>query len=176
MLFEIKSLNQFALLASLVTLVSCQSFEKKLSKDSLVISSADQTEYFEGKESHEFKKLQTSFGEFFVFKTEVQSPEDAQNLIERRRSFFIQLFEDDLDPYTGAKIERKMCLKGKAKDAIEFVPGPGVLWSDCRMNQKSSDLSPVAIRVWKACGLNLWEVTFKTESSDFIAKLSVDCF
>ncbi|MBC7465867.1 MAG: hypothetical protein H7256_07730 [Bdellovibrio sp.] len=59
-------------------------------------------------------------------------PESMPKLIEKRRSAFLKLFQNDFDLYTKKEIIRDVCLKKVEADSVQFLSGLKMLWADCR--------------------------------------------
>lgn len=83
--------------------------------------------------------------------------EHMAGLIEKRKTLFTNLFQDDVDPYTHKLTSRKQCLKGVQNSRVLFLKGPGKLWSDCHIKSEGSPI--LAERIWQICRSTLWEIT-----------------
>lgn len=173
MLFKEKSVNARRLLiAILIFSIFCDAKTEQTNSHTFTISNSSSIKTFKNSETIEFLKININSAEVYISNT-ISSPQtDLNNLIMKKKDFFVKLFEDDRDPYSGAKIERKKCLKQVSEKAVDFVSGPENLWSDCRMNKNTKSF---ASKRWIICHHTLWEITIKATDKNTIKNLQMSC-
>lgn len=129
----------------------------------------DESKTFENEKPLEFSLFFLKNNELYASNFASIHAKDFKNFINKRKNIFLNLFSDDVDPYTGTKNERKICLKKINLDSIEFFSGAKNNWADCQVN---SNKKHYAIRQWILCQETAWEVTAKLSP---MQKLSFEC-
>lgn len=97
-------------------------------------------------------------------------PKAEERVQDRRKKTFLSLFEDEVEPYTGRKLEKSKCINKIESQGVWFFSGEGANWSGC--NFASS--GPKSVRLWKSCGGDLWEVTIQNIET-FTDKIELRC-
>jgi hypothetical protein len=134
----------------------------------------------EGKATHRFlahgnvplEKLSLEGTPAFVSLFTRPEGESGQLWTERRKKAFLQLFQDDRNPYTGLVSRRKRCLgDATAKGVVYFHSGPPPQWADC----KSSKAGSKAFRIWAACPGVYVEMTVLSLSAKKAPAPRIEC-
>lgn len=81
------------------------------------------------------------------------------NFIKDRKNYFLNLFKDDIDPYTGFNDKKSKCLVSQSENIVEFFAGKIDLLSHCLAKDKLNLVSNNAVRIWKICHNTVWELT-----------------
>jgi hypothetical protein len=140
---------------------SCTHSKKNLLQTHFRLSIESLFHDFDNNQDQDFSLVSFPEAEVYVSNFLRIAPDQADKFIEKRKSSFLRLFQDDIDPYTLRKTKRRECLVKVDSHQIEFVPGEGKLWSDCKLSSKQAP--QVAVRYWKVCHSTLWEITIKSK-------------
>jgi hypothetical protein len=105
----------------------------------------------------------------WVRKFELPTEDSKPSFLAQRRALFIQVFQDENDPYTHRKIEKSRCLKKVEPDRVFFLSGSDRNWSGC--TQKNAVVAD-SVRQWFFCGLQVYELTAKNISSTDLFSLN----
>lgn len=154
---------------------SCQSTSQKAVSGEFIIYHSGDVKKFDNTASIDFEKFEMNNVEIYLSNQVLPADIDLQKNLEKRKKFFVNLFVDDDDPYTGKKIQRKVCLKSIGDNKVDFISGPNNLWSDCRMNKAKDYSKQIASRHWRICGRTLWEMTVKGTDLKTIESVQIDC-
>lgn len=149
-------------------LCSCSHPLKKGSDRSgqyFIISFHGSQKQFDNSVEIDLLHLQLSVADIYVSNfaafDEVQMP----FLIDKKKKAFLNLFQDDIIPYTGAEKNRSKCLLKVSEKQVDFLSGADNQWAECDL---SNPQKARAVRLWKVCGQSLWQITIKfSEIADF---------
>lgn len=84
----------------------------------------------------------------------------GNRVADRRRGFFLELFKDDIEPYTRKMNPRSKCLIMQTPNQVEFLSGSPPAWSDCIY----SKIKRPFVRKWLPCGGFIWEITYENST------------
>lgn len=96
-----------------------------------------------------------------------------QHFINLKKRNFIDLFQEDIEPYSRSVFKRNLCLVQQDEDSVVFNSGVEMYWSNCVAANKKYASSAKSIRFWRYCQNTLWEVTVK--SLEVYNKMSATC-
>ncbi len=114
------------------------------------------------------KVIDSEFGKITFLPLPILSGSDTKTMISRRKTLFLDLFNDDVNPYTGLKVKKSDCLLKTETNIVIFYGGPGRQWADCHLNKKSQ----LAARIWTVCKGSLFEVNAPLKKDLKLPKLT----
>ncbi len=85
------------------------------------------------------------------------TPQYFKNFASRRRSLFVSLFKDDVDPYTLVVSAREKCLIKTSEDKVLFLSGEGKNWAGCDLVARPTN----GVRTWLECKDSAMEITIQ---------------
>lgn len=89
-------------------------------------------------------------------------PADRQkHFIDIKKRIFLELFQDDIEPYSHLVFKRALCLIRHDADIVIFNSGERTHWSNCSAANQKYTFSRKAIRFWRSCHGTVWEITVK---------------
>lgn len=121
---------------------------------------------FDNNEAITFSSMMIDNHEIYVSSFTQIKKEKINKFLDKRKNSFLNLFGNDVDPYTGKEIERKTCLQKINADSVEFFSGPRTSWADCRIARSRNGKNPTALRKWILCENTVWEITIKSDQHD----------
>ena len=81
-----------------------------------------------------------------------------------RKNIFLNLFKDDIDPYTGFNDFKSKCLINQNEQSVYFYSGSKSFLANCLFEPNNIKEDQISIRLWKKCHNTIWELTlFKSD-------------
>ncbi len=155
-------MSKFVVLAlGLFSCATMNKFELKPEKHFFVISVDKAEKQFDNNKDIELAKVELESDEVYISNYRPIEMTYLQTSINKKKASFLNLFQDDIIPYTGMQKNRKQCLIGQFRNSVLFYSGPDNQWAECS-GQKNTKLR--ALRIWEKCFDTLWQVTIKSEN------------
>lgn len=151
----------------LTPLLGCQHSTDQLQRQvtQLQFSISGKTILSDTAENNELKLITISGVEIYYSRFfPINSNAEFANFVRKRKQLFLNLFEDDVDPYRGKINYRSHCLKKIELNSVEFISGPETNFSSCVV-ERSTISSPVAKRLWILCQSTGFEITVKSKGN-----------
>ena len=130
-----------------------------------IISNRDSQKQFNNLQEIDLIHFQLSNADIYVSSFAGLDEAYVTPAIDKKKKAFLNLFQDDIIPYTGLEKNRSKCLVKVSDTQVDFLTGPDNQWAECAL---ISPKKALAARLWKACGKYLWQITIKSsEIADF---------
>lgn len=84
---------------------------------------------------------------------------DTGLFIAKKIESFLNLFQDDTEPYTYEHFKRSQCLISTKNNTVDFYSGGEIFWSNCSRAHKQYKKSMRSVRFWTVCKNNVFEFT-----------------